>query len=74
MDVDEKGEPAKKKPKKDDNEAEEEENKTKMVKQVMSFVTLEQSLASDWSQEAYKKRVKRMDPSFFVLHVRLPSN
>ncbi|TRY75292.1 hypothetical protein TCAL_01337 [Tigriopus californicus] len=63
-------EPVKKRPKKDaEGEQEEEESKTKMVKTIMSFVPLEKSLASDWSQEAYKKRIKRMDPSFFVLHV-----
>lgn len=46
------------------------EEETKMVKNSMKFNTLAQALKVDWSQTSYAKRVKRMDPSFFLLHVR----
>lgn len=45
------------------------ETETKMVKNVMKFVPLEDALQADWTQEAYKKRIKRMDPSYFMLQV-----
>merc|ERR1719436_1597900 len=46
-----------------------EEPETKMVKNSMKFVSMEEALKVDWTQEAYKKRVKRMDPSYFLLQV-----
>jgi len=46
-----------------------EEPETKMVKNSMKFVSLENALKVDWTQEAYKKRIKRMDPSYFLLQV-----
>merc|ERR1719203_64786 len=57
-----KGEPAAKKAK----PAEEE---TKTVKKAMTFVSLAETLKVDWSSELYSKRIRRMDPSFFLLHV-----
>jgi molybdopterin/thiamine biosynthesis adenylyltransferase len=57
-----KGEPAAKKAK----PAEEE---TKTVKKAMTFVSLAETLKVDWSSELYAKRIKRMDPSFFLLQV-----
>jgi len=45
------------------------ETETKMVQNEMKFVPLEEALAVDWTQEAYKKRIKRMDPSYFMLQV-----
>jgi len=56
------GEPAAKKAK-----AAEEETKT--VKKAMTFVSLAETLKVDWSSELYAKRIKRMDPSFFLLQV-----
>jgi len=56
------GEPAAKKEK-----IEEEETKT--VKKAMTFVGLAETLKVDWSSELYAKRIKRMDPSFFLLQV-----
>jgi hypothetical protein len=35
----------------------------------MKFVTLEESLKVDWTSPSYAKRIKRMDPAFFILHV-----
>ena len=35
----------------------------------MKFVSLESALNVDWTQESYKKRIKRMDPSYFLLQV-----
>lgn len=46
-----------------------EENVTKTIKKAMTFVSLAEALKVDWSSELYAKRVKRMDPSFFLLHV-----
>ena len=46
-----------------------EEPETKMVKNTMKFVSLESALNVDWTQESYKKRIKRMDPSYFLLQV-----
>merc|ERR1719266_2776740 len=46
-----------------------EEPETKMVKNSMKFVSMETALNVDWAQEAYKKRIKRMDPSYFLLQV-----
>ena len=46
-----------------------EEPETKMEKRSMSFVPLEDALKVDWTQDAYKKRIKRMDPSYFLLQV-----
>eukprot|EP00088_Acartia_fossae_P045161 TRINITY_DN4839_c0_g1_i1.p1 TRINITY_DN4839_c0_g1~~TRINITY_DN4839_c0_g1_i1.p1 ORF type:complete len:351 (-),score=113.11 TRINITY_DN4839_c0_g1_i1:315-1367(-) len=57
------GEPAAKKQK----TAEEPVKKT--VKKAMSFVSLAEALKVDWGSELLKKRVKRMDPSFFLLQV-----
>lgn len=61
---DDKEEPSAKKKKMEVDETE-----TKMVKNVMKFVPLENALQADWTQEAYKKRIKRMDPSYFMLQV-----
>ena len=47
------------------------EPETKMEKRSMTFVPLEDALKVDWTQEAYKKRIKRMDPSYFLLQVTL---
>ena len=46
-----------------------EEPETKMVKNTMQFVSLERATQVDWAQDAYKKRIKRMDPSYFLLQV-----
>ncbi|XP_023319960.1 SUMO-activating enzyme subunit 1 [Eurytemora carolleeae] len=46
-----------------------EETITKSVKKAMTFVSLAEALKVDWSSELYAKRVKRMDPSFFLLQV-----
>merc|ERR1711994_830160 len=35
----------------------------------MAFVSLAETLKVDWSSELYSKRIRRMDPSFFLLHV-----
>jgi ubiquitin-like 1-activating enzyme E1 A len=56
------GEPANKKQKT-------EEAAKKTVKKAMSFVSLAEAVKVDWSSELYAKRVKRMDPSFFLLQV-----
>jgi len=45
------------------------ETETKMVKNSMKFVSLQNALQVDWKQDAYKKRLKRMDPSYFWLQV-----
>lgn len=42
---------------------------TKSVRKEMAFVSLAETLKVDWSSEQYAKRVKRMDPSFFLLQV-----
>lgn len=63
-DEENKEEPAAKKTKMEVDETE-----TKMVKNVMKFVPLEDALGADWTQDAYKKRIKRMDPSYFMLQV-----
>ena len=55
-------EPAAKKQKVQDME-------TKTVKKAMTFVSMAETLKVDWSSEMYNKRVKRMDPSFFLLQV-----
>ena len=46
-----------------------EEPETKIEKRSMSFVPLEDALKVDWTQDAYKKRIKRMDTSYFLLQV-----
>jgi len=61
---DENGEPQAKKQKMTEAETE-----TKSVKKEMAFVSLAETLKVDWTSEMYAKRVKRMDPSFFLLHV-----
>lgn len=45
------------------------EDEVKMVKKSMDFVDLKTALDIDWSQDSYAKRVKRMDPSYFILQV-----
>jgi len=55
------GEPAAKKQKT--------EPETKSVKKAMTFVSLAETLKVDWSTELYAKRIRRMDPSFFLLQV-----
>jgi len=45
------------------------EMETKSVRKEMAFVSLAETLKVDWSSEQYAKRVKRMDPSFFLLQV-----
>lgn len=45
------------------------EEETKTVKKAMTFVSLAETLKVDWSSELYAKRIKRMDPSFFLLQV-----
>lgn len=57
------GEPSKKKPRV------EVVPETKVVKKCMKFAPLEKALAVDWKEAPYIKRVRRMDPAFFVLHV-----
>lgn len=54
------GEPASKKQK---------TTETKTVKKAMTFVSLAETLNVDWSTELYAKRIRRMDPSFFLLQV-----
>ena len=49
--------------------AKKEEEETKMVKKSMDFVPLDKALNVDWSQESYSKRIRRMDPSYFVLQI-----
>ena len=56
------GEPASKKQKTTETE-------TKSVKKAMTFVSLAETLEVDWSSELYAKRIRRMDPSFFLLQV-----
>lgn len=63
---DENGEPQAKKQKTTEVKA---ETETKSVKKEMAFVSLAETLKVDWTSEMYAKRVKRMDPSFFLLHV-----
>merc|ERR1711973_175852 len=46
-----------------------EEEETKMVKKSMEFVPLDTALNVDWSADSYAKRIRRMDPSFFVLQI-----
>jgi len=46
-----------------------EEPVTKTVKKAMTFVSMDEALKVDWSSELYAKRLKRMDPSFFLLQV-----
>ena len=45
------------------------EMEMKSVRKEMAFVSLAETLKVDWSSEQYAKRVKRMDPSFFLLQV-----
>merc|ERR1712115_644099 len=45
------------------------ETETKSVKKAMTFVSLAEALKVDWSSELYAKRIRRMDPSFFLLQV-----
>lgn len=63
-DVAEDGPPAKKQ--KTDTEP---ETETKTVKKAMAFKSLSETLKVDWSSELYSKRIRRMDPSFFLLQV-----
>merc|ERR1712059_180325 len=63
-DVTEDGPPAKKQ--KTDTEP---ETETKTVKKAMAFKSLSETLKVDWSSELYSKRIRRMDPSFFLLQV-----
>merc|ERR1719211_508086 len=49
----------------------EEEEETKMVKKSMEFVDLEKALNVDWSQDTYAKRIRRMDPAYFILQILL---
>ena len=46
-----------------------EEEETKMVKKSMEFVPLDTALNVDWSADSYAKRIRRMDPSFFILQI-----
>merc|ERR1712012_833949 len=48
-----------------------EEEETKMVKKSMEFVDLEKALNVDWSQDTYAKRIRRMDPAYFILQILL---
>jgi len=45
------------------------ESETKTVKKAMAFKSLAETLKVDWSSELYAKRIRRMDPSFFLLQV-----
>jgi len=45
------------------------ETETKSVKKAMAFVSMAETLKVDWSSELYSRRIKRMDPSFFLLQV-----
>ena len=47
------------------------EEETKMVKKSMDFVELEKALNVDWSQDTYAKRIRRMDPAYFILQILL---
>merc|ERR1712029_1116895 len=47
----------------------EEETETKSVKKKMGFVSMAETMKVDWSSELYSRRVKRMDPSFFLLQI-----
>jgi len=49
--------------------AKETEEETKTVKKAMAFVSMDETLKVDWNSELYAKRIKRMDPSFFLLQV-----
>jgi len=62
------GEPPAKKAKKAE-EADKEEPETKMVKHNLKFCSLEDALKVDWTAQDLARRIKRMDPSFFVLQV-----
>ena len=42
-----------------------------MVKKSMEFVSLDKALNVDWSSDSYAKRVRRMDPSYFILQILL---
>ena len=59
--------PAKKAKVQDDDE-------TKVVKKAMDFVPLETALNVDWTSDSYAKRVRRMDPAYFILQVIRHSN
>ena len=45
------------------------ETETKSIKKAMAFVSMAETLKVDWSSELYARRIKRMDPSFFLLQV-----
>merc|ERR1712241_1020307 len=47
------------------------EDETKVVKKAMDFVPLETALNVDWTSDSYAKRVKRMDPAYFILQILL---
>jgi hypothetical protein len=40
-----------------------------MVKESLKFCSLEEALKVDWSAQELARRIKRMDPSYFVLQV-----
>ena len=50
------------------------EPETKTVKKAMAFKSLAETLKVDWKSGLYAKRVKRMDPSYFLLQVTFISN
>ena len=62
------GEPPSKKAKTSNKDEPEPEPETKMVKHNLKFCSLEDALKVDTQDLA--KRIKRMDPSYFVLQVR----
>merc|ERR1711915_1108074 len=45
------------------------ETETKSVKKEMTFVSMAETMKVAWSSELYSRRVKRMDPSFFLLQI-----
>jgi len=45
------------------------ETETKTVKKAMAFVSFAETLKVDWKSELYAKRIRRMDPSYFLLQV-----
>ena len=45
------------------------ETETKSVKKAMTFVSMAETMKVDWSSELYSRRVKRMDPSYFLLQI-----
>ena len=45
------------------------ETETKSVKKAMTFVSMAETMKVDWSSELYSRRIKRMDPSYFLLQI-----